>query len=84
MERTPVLPEATPVGPESAQLRRPRPRLATSAMLKGFGRARRRNALIVQMGTNTPTGSGRQSLGIELERLFAFGSEPTATASLLM
>jgi hypothetical protein len=35
-------------------------------------------------GDNTPTGRGRQSPGIELDRLFAFGSESTATASLLM
>jgi hypothetical protein len=31
MARTPVLPEATPVGALSAQLRRPSPRYATSA-----------------------------------------------------
>ena len=48
--RTPLLPEATRVGALSAQLRRPRPRLATSAMLKGFVRPRRRDPLIVQMG----------------------------------
>ena len=35
-------------------------------------------------GDKQTNGFWRQSLGIELERLFAFGSEPTATASLLM
>jgi hypothetical protein len=29
----------------------------------------------VKMGTNTPMGCGRQSPGIELDRLFAFGSK---------
>jgi hypothetical protein len=33
---TPVLPEATPVGPLSAQLRRPRPWSATSDILAAF------------------------------------------------
>ena len=70
--------------PVSAQLRRPRPRLATSAMLKGSGRPRRRHALIVKMGTTHQRVVGARAPASSWIELFAFGSESTATASLLM
>ena len=48
MARTPVLPEATPEGALSAQLRRPRPRSATAALrqLPSFDCSRRLKAAL--------------------------------------
>ncbi len=48
----------------SAQLRPTRQRSPTPAILKGFGRPRRRDALIVQMGSNALTDPGRQNLSV--------------------
>ena len=76
--RTPVLPEATLIGSLSAQLRRPRPRSATSAILKGFGRRPFRPYLVVPV----PQGCGGTLTPIIASRVTNFASRSSSHPSV--